>query len=131
MMNKKIILDFVDSINSADVDTICNLMTVDHVFVDSQDNKTIGRENMRDAWIGYFRLFPDYKIEIDEVIETDLFVGIFGYASATYKGTKNSDNNNYWRIPAAWKAIIKDNQISYWQVYADNSLPISIISKNN
>jgi hypothetical protein len=38
--------------------------------------------------------------------------------------------NNHWRIPAAWKAIIKDNKINHWQVYADNIIVMEIIKRN-
>jgi len=129
-METKIILDFIDAINNANLDKMYDLMTIDHVFIDSQDNKTIGKDKMRQAWIGYFALFPDYKIEINEILEKDNLTGLFGYASGTYRNIINEDNRNYWRIPAAWRAIVKDNQIKLWQVYADNLIVMDIINKN-
>ena len=129
-MNRNIVLDFVEAINSANVDKIYNLMTDDHLFVDSQDNRVIGKENMKQAWIGYFALFPDYRIEINEIFEKDALICVLGYASATYKNLKNENNGNYWRIPAAWTAVVKDNLIQVWQVYADNSIMQDIINKN-
>ena len=68
-MNSQVLLDFVDAINRADVDRMVELMTEDHLFVDSRDNMTTGKENMKQAWIGYFNLFPDYKIEITGMLE--------------------------------------------------------------
>ena len=65
-MKTKVVLDFVDAINSADVDKLYSLMTIDHIFIDSQDNKATGRDNMKQAWIAYFAMFPDYKIEIKQ-----------------------------------------------------------------
>lgn len=47
---------------SADVDRLYSLMTKDHLFIDTHDKKVIGRVNMKQAWIGYFAMFPDYKI---------------------------------------------------------------------
>jgi hypothetical protein len=129
-METKIVLDFIDAINSANVDKIYDLMTIDHVFIDPQDHKTIGKDNMRQAWIGYFTLFPDYKIEIDGILENDPLICMFGYASGTYRHLVNEDNSNYWRIPAAWRAIVKDDQIKLWQVYADNIIVMDIINKN-
>ena len=129
-MNTKVVLDFVHAINSANVDKICSLMTVDHLFIDSQDNRMTGRENMKQAWIEYFELFPDYKIEINEVLQRDSLLCILGYASGTYKNLKNKNNSNYWRIPAAWTAILIDNQIKVWQVYADNIAVMDIINRN-
>jgi len=52
------------------------------------------------------------------------------YASGTYKGIHNESNNNYWRIPAAWKAIVTDNKIKQWQVYADNIIVADIMNRN-
>lgn len=129
-MTRKAVLDFVDAINSADLDKITGLMTDDHVFIDSQDNKMTGKVNLKQAWIGYFELFPDYKIEINEILEKGSLVCILGYASGTYKNMQNENHSNYWRVPAAWTAIINDNQIKQWQVYADNIIVMNILNRN-
>jgi hypothetical protein len=129
-MHTQVILDFVAAINRGSVENICNLMTEDHVFIDSQDNRTFGKENMKQAWIGYFALFPDYKIDPVEILEKDSLICILGYASGTYKNLKNEKNSNYWRIPAAWTSIVKDDQIKVWQVYADNIIVLDIMNRN-
>jgi hypothetical protein len=84
---------------------------------------------MIEAWKGYFALFPDYRIEIEEKVEKGSLVCLFGYAIATYTNIKTNDNH-YWKIPAAWKAIIENDLIKQWQVYADNSVVIAIINGN-
>jgi ketosteroid isomerase-like protein len=129
-MNTKITLEFVDAINKADIDKICSLMTVDHIFIDSQDNRATGKENMKKAWAEYFKMFPDYKIEIENILEKSSLVCLFGYASGTYRNLQNENNSNHWRIPAAWKAIVCNNQIKQWQVYADNIIVMDIINRN-
>jgi ketosteroid isomerase-like protein len=91
----------------------------------------MGKDNMRQGWIGYFALFPDYKIEINEILEKGSLICMFGYASGTYKNLINEDNSNHWRIPAAWRAIVKDEQIKLWQVYTDNIIVMDIIKKTN
>ena len=128
-MGTNVVFDFADAISHADVDKICSLMTDDHLFVDSQDNKIEGKENMRQAWTGYFAMFPDYKIEIEEIFKKDSSICILGHASGTYKNLHNKNDSNHWRIPAAWKAIIIQNQVKLWQVYADNIIVMDIISK--
>lgn len=128
-MNLEIVLDFVKAINSANITKICELITQDHLFIDSQDNRLKGKENLKQAWIEYFSLFPDYKIEVTEIFETDSGICAFGYASATYLNLKNKDNSNFWRIPAAWRAILRNKKISVWQVYADNSVVLEIVKK--
>ena len=130
-MDLKTVLDFIDSINSADIDRLYNLMSQNHVFVDSQGNQMVGSDNMRKAWTGYFDLFPDYKIEVTDTIENDSMIIVLGYASGTYKPKHtNAAIDNHWRIPAAWKAIVEDSKIKLWQVYADNSVVIEIVNKN-
>jgi ketosteroid isomerase-like protein len=130
-MNIKITLDFIEAINNADVDKICSLMSVDHIFIDSQDNLTTGKDCMKKAWVEYFRMFPDYKIEIDDILEKDSMVCLLGHASGTYRNLQNKTNGNHWRIPASWKAIINNNKVTQWQVYADNLIVADIIKRNN
>lgn len=129
-MDVNIVLDFINAINSSDVDRICSLMAENHLFIDSQDNRMSGKENMKQAWTLYFAMFPDYKIEINEIVEKDTLFCVLGYASGTYKGIKKGNNSNYWRIPAAWTAIVLDNKIKRWQVYADNLIVADIINRN-
>ena len=130
-MDLEVIREFIDSINSADIDRIYDLMTIDHVFIDSQDNQMIGREKMKKAWSNYFDLFPDYKIEITDTLQNDSITVMLGYASGTYKTKEvSSDNINFWRVPAAWKAIVSNNKIKLWQVFADNIKALEIINKN-
>jgi ketosteroid isomerase-like protein len=129
-METKVVVDFADAISHADVDRICSLMTDDHLFVDSQDHRIEGKEMMKIAWIAYFGLFPDYKIEIEELFENGSSICILGYASGTYKSLTYKSNNNHWRVPAAWKAVIKDNLVKHWQVYTDNLIVVEIINRN-
>jgi ketosteroid isomerase-like protein len=127
-MNKKIVFNFIDAINEHNVDTICSLMTNDHRFIDSHGNEAVGKDTMKAGWIGYFQLFPDYTIEIEDVFLQDDSAALFGYAGGTLKGsTRNRDNS--WRLPAAWKTIVKGEKIFLWQVYADSKIPYDIINK--
>jgi len=85
---------------------------------------------MKNGWIKYFEMFPDYLIEITDYTENETIIGLFGYADATFKNKKDELNSNYWRIPAAWKAIVKDQKIKYWQVFCDYSRLQKIIENN-
>ena len=128
-MNKQIFYNFVDAINEHNVDKLCSLMTDDHKFIDSQGNEIIGREKMREGWVGYFQFFPDYNIEITDIFLNEDTVAAFGFASATFQGQSDRKENN-WHLPASWKAIIKNGKIDLWQVYADSKIPFDIINKN-
>jgi len=129
-METKIVLAFIEAINRADVDKMYDLMATDHLFIDSQDHRMAGKDNMKLGWIGYFDLFPDYKIEVNEILTKDSLICMFGYASATYKNLINEENSNFWRIPAAWRAIVEDGRIKLWQVYADNIIVMEIVNRN-
>jgi len=123
-------MEFVDAINRADVDDIFDLMTDDHIFVDSLGHEIKGNRQMKQAWSLYFKMFPDYKIEVEDILENDSIIVLLGYASATYQNNIDEINSNYWKIPASWKAITDGNKIRFWQVFADNSVAIEIINKN-
>jgi len=113
--NKEIVLQFIEALNNADIEKIANMMADDHVFIDSGVGKYTGKETMKQGWIAYFDMFPDYKIEAVDITQNDSTVGVFGYASGSFKGNKNK----HFRIPASWKAVVKKGKIKHWQVYCE------------
>ena len=127
MTNKEIVLTFVKAINDHDVDKIFDLMSNDHVFIDGYGNKQEGRNDMKEGWQNYYQMFPDYNIEITDSIESDSIVGLFGYASGTWKTNNEKTNINFWKTTAAWKAIVKNQKIKLWQVYCDYTRLMEII----
>lgn len=127
---KSIAIRFVKAINDHDVNEIVNLMSEDHVFIDAMDNKSVGKKGMKEAWEGYFELFPDYQLEISDITENESMIGLFGYVKATYKNLSDNLNSNFWRVPASWKAIAENNKIKHWQVYCDYSSLFKIVDKN-
>lgn len=129
--SKETTLKFVEAINSASICEMVDLMTDDHTFIDSGDGKYQGKEFMKQGWIGYFDMFPDYRIEIVHIMENGDIVGIFGYASGAYRGLKNEMNSNFFRIPASWKVIVEINKIKLWQVYCETKIIEKIIEKEN
>jgi len=131
MNNKEIVNSFIKAINDHDVNMIYDLMSEDHIFVDGSGAKQVGRTKMKEGWQKYYEIFPDYNVEIANILVDDSIIGLFGYASGTYMNLINNSNSNFWRIPASWKAIIENNKIKHWQVYYDYSNLLKIIEKNN
>ena len=127
-MNKQLVYSFISAINEHNVDKICSLMTDDHKFIDSQGNEAVGKEQMRAGWIGYFKLFPDYEIEVTDILTNSEIVAAFGFASGTLQGLKEY-KENHWRLPASWKVIIRNDKIQLWQVYADAKIPYDIMMR--
>lgn len=118
---------FIDAINAHDVEALAKLMSDDHIFIDPHGNEMRGLETMTAAWRGYFEWFPDYYIEVSDVFENGDTCATCGFAGGSFKG--NADAK--WRLPAAWKAIVKDGHIALWQVFADTRIPFEIIERRN
>jgi limonene-1,2-epoxide hydrolase len=121
---------FVQAINQADISALNKLMTEDHTFVDSGGNTESGREKMTEGWKEYFQMFPDFKIEIECIIQDKETMGGFGHATGTYNGNRGLVSENRIEMPAAWKAVVEGEKISYWQVYADWSEGSKIIEED-
>ncbi len=58
----KTVLRFLELINERNVDKLAEMMTEDHVFIDSLGRAVRGREKMRTAWHGYSAFCPDYRV---------------------------------------------------------------------
>jgi len=121
---------FVKAINQADLTELESLMTEDHTFIDAAGTKETGRKKMIEGWSSYFKMFPDYKIEIEDIIQENEIVGAFGTASGTYNGKRGLVPENIIKMPAAWRAVIKGGKVKNWQVYADWTEGFKIIEED-
>jgi len=114
------VIRFVNEINRHDLPAMLALVSADHVFVDGLGHEVRGRERLREAWEAYFALFPDYRILIEDHLQAGIVVGLFGSASGTFAVNGELSPSRRWKIPAAWKAIVREEHVERWQVYADN-----------
>ena len=122
------VLQFEHAINSRNPNAICSLMAGDGEFIDSLGNRIQGTEKLRAAWVGYFKMVPDYSISHSEIFAQGNTVAVFGSAQGTFSKDGQLAKENFWRTPAAWRAVVKDGKIVLWQVYADNE-PIRAIMR--
>jgi ketosteroid isomerase-like protein len=120
---------FIEAINSHDVEALCELMTEDHTFIDSGGDVYKGVESMRQSWEGYFKMFPDYRIEAPQFVVSGDNVILLGKASGTCSVDGTMKAENHWEIPGAWKAIVADDKIKHWQIFADNTPIMEIMVK--
>ncbi len=111
---------FMAAINAHDVDHLGELMSVDHVFVDSLGQTVRGRDAMLAAWRHYFSMVPDYWISCEYILAQRDVVAVLGKAGGTVARNDRLEPENKWEVPAAWKATVRQAQIAAWQVYADN-----------
>jgi hypothetical protein len=124
---KETVLTFIDRINAHDVEGLAALMSDDHTLIDAHGNQVSGREKMIAGGRGYFEWFPDYYIGVTDVFEASEKLALFGFAGGSFKGKPTES----WRLPAAWKAIVKDGRVTLWQVFADTKIPFEIIERNS
>jgi ketosteroid isomerase-like protein len=113
-------LGFVDRINHHDLGGLVALMAEDHRFIDGLGQEVRGREQMEKGWRGYFAWFPDYSIKVDDAMSDGNVAAMFGSAQGTYSGKGNLLADPHWEIPTAWKAVVRNERIFQWRVYADN-----------
>lgn len=111
---------FVERVNEHDVDGLAALMTDDHRFIDALGESGTGREELRRGWEGYFRLVPDYHIEVEEVFSDGPVVVLLGTARGTYSPDGLHDVEDAWQVPAAWRARVANGLVAEWRVYVDN-----------
>jgi ketosteroid isomerase-like protein len=122
--------EFAAAINRHNADAICRLMAKDHIFIDSGGDTYSNISQMRQGWIDYFKMFPDYKIEISEVFVSADMVVLLGKASGTYTSDGTLRPDNHWEVPAAWKAVVAGEKVKVWQVFADNAPVVEIVRKD-
>jgi SnoaL-like domain len=107
----EVVLEFLERINQHNVDKLAELMTEDHVFIDSLGNTVNGREKMRHGWRGYYALCPDYWVSHEEIFSEGNRVGIFGAACGTISADGKVPAQNKWRTPTAWLAVVDNGLV--------------------
>ncbi|HUJ21683.1 MAG TPA: nuclear transport factor 2 family protein [Bryobacteraceae bacterium] len=123
------VLHFMECINKRDADKLAELMTEDHLFIDSLGQKVRGREKMRAGWQGYYAFCPDYWVSHDEIFQTGNKVAVFGAAGGTIARNAELPPENAWRTCAAWLAVVANGLVKEWRVYADNKPVYDILAK--
>ena len=124
------VLEFMERINKRDADKLAELMTEDHVFVDSLGNTVQGREKMRSGWRGYFAICPDYWVTHEEILASGAVVAVFGAAGGTIAKDGKLPSENKGRTSAAWQAQVDNGLVKKWQVYADNKPAYDILARS-
>jgi hypothetical protein len=108
---ESIALQFNDYINNQNLNGLVNLMTGNHVFIDSANNRITGKSNNEANWRKFFELFPGYRNIFEAVRSTDLAVIMRGYSVCPDDRLNNSR--------AIWVARIVGGKVDEWHVYFD------------
>jgi ketosteroid isomerase-like protein len=111
---------FVKAINAHDTHGLTELMSSNHVFIDSLGNRA-SASAMRSGWQEYFTMVPDYWIKVDQLVSEGNLIILCGSAGGTFvpKGGMMKPENK-WETPAVWRALIQGGRVAEWRVYCDN-----------
>jgi limonene-1,2-epoxide hydrolase len=101
----------------------------DAIFIDSMGINTEGRTEMRKAWDVLLTFFPDYNVQVKDIISKNGMVAVFGTARGTLATDGRILAENKFEIPASWTATVTEGKISKWRVYADNQPVRKLIEK--
>jgi ketosteroid isomerase-like protein len=115
-----VVMRFIDCINARDVAALTALMSPEHRFIDSEGAVHEGRERMASGWREYFRMVPDYAIDVDRTFIQGSEAIVLGTARGTYSRDGALKAADMWSTPAAWFARVENELVSEWRVYADN-----------
>ena len=126
----EIVLQFLERINQRDVAKLAELMAEDHVFIDSLGNSMRGREKVRAGWQGYYTLCPGYWVSHEQILQNGNTVAVFGSAGGTIAVNGQLPPENKWRIEAAWLAVVENQLVKEWRVYADNNPVYDIMARS-
>jgi ketosteroid isomerase-like protein len=105
-----IALHFNECINSRDIQGLASLMTDDHTFIDKANQSVQGKEQVVEAWQGFFAQFPDYRNIFERIESRNHLVAISGYSTCSEKQLDG---------PALWTAQLRGDQVAQWRVYDD------------
>ena len=120
---------FVAKINAHDVDGLVALMTPGHLFIDALNSSFRGAEQIATAGNPILRV-SGLRDRSDGRIRSRRQVAIFGKARGTFAANGKLARENFWEVPAAWRAVVKEGRVAEWQVYCDNEPARKIMAAN-
>lgn len=109
---KQIVIQFNECINKRDIEGLSDLMSDDHLFIDSSGQSQQGREAMIAGWRDFFNQFPDYQNHFQSILARGNEVFIAGYSSCTFEALDG---------PGLWAAKVGDGRVAEWRVYEDTA----------
>jgi ketosteroid isomerase-like protein len=116
----RVVRALIRAINGHNVDQLEKLLTGNHRFIDSLGSVVRGSHEVATGFAAYFRMVPDYRINITHVLAKGNTVIAWGSARGSYVPQGQDTAIGHWEMPAAWRAIVREGRVAEWQVYADN-----------
>jgi len=130
LASERTVRSFIGRVNAHDVGGLARLMTPRHRFTDSLGASWAGRAVMRRGWEGYFRWFPDYRIEAEVIVSSGNLVAVFGTASGSFEGHAGARGIDRFQEPAAWLARVAGSRVADWRVFSNSSVTARILERH-
>ncbi|TFF89100.1 MAG: nuclear transport factor 2 family protein [Promethearchaeota archaeon] len=108
-------------------------MSEGHIFIDASAEVHKGKEEVN--WEEYMKIFPDYKIHIQNLIEKENMIILIGRSEGNFSenGEKlfskngNVPSSEDYQGSAIWPAKVENGLIKEWRVYFDNKKNRSLL----
>jgi ketosteroid isomerase-like protein len=110
-VSQSAVIAFNDAINRRDIESLDELMTDGHAFIDSDGNVFAGRAEVLKAWKGFFDAFPDYRNDWSKVMSTGKTLIALGRSVCSTEPALEG--------PAIWTASTVGGRVSEWRVHED------------
>jgi len=107
---KLTVLQFNEYINNQDADELGKLLSEDSKLVEGEETTKMGKAEVKNSWIEFFNLVPDYRNHFTRIESEGDRVVIIGFSTCS---------NELLDGPALWTALVKDDLIDEWHVLED------------
>lgn len=107
---------YVAHVNRQDVDKLAEMMTEDHRFVDPSGDEAVDQDTMRQGWVDYFHLCPDYMIHVSAFHQRGNRVFLMGQTTGSHLDLPWREE---FQDKMIWIADVAGDQISLWKILAD------------
>lgn len=111
-----VVLQFVDHVNSRDLEKMAPMLAPDHVLTDDPEMSFEGRLDALRHWRGLFSLCPDYRIDILDMERLGDSVYVVGHARGTLPSGERC------KAATTWYVRVSDSRIAEWRVYAEREI---------
>jgi len=111
--NRHIALEFLSQINSHNLDGMIALLSDDAVYINPFGEEIADPFVVKYAWNRHFDSYPDFFVEVEQVIESGNYVAVFGQSISTPGLVEGAEN----KVPTAWRVRIEFGKVSSWQVF--------------
>lgn len=105
---------WISHINSQSLDGLESLASDDHTFFVEGEKPTVGKDQVRSSWTGYFTGFPEYAVYEDELRDHDDAVYVVGHTTGSHVPQELE------KIPSSviWRCVVDEaGKVSEWSIY--------------